>query len=252
MKTDRWPGLLTDVLVATSLLTRLPLPHLDETAFKHSARATWAYPAAGLLIGAAAAGVGYVSLGIGLPVFAAAGLVVATLMIVTGAMHEDGLADVADGFWGGFTRERRLEIMKDSQIGTYGTLALIVTTGIRWSAYAFLLQQSWVGVVAVAVLSRSTMPLIMCALPHARHDGLSHRVGRPVAAHAIGAAAIGMLIGFLLLGWITIAITLIVGATAAVSGWLAQRKIGGQTGDVLGATQQMTEITALLTLTALQ
>ena len=103
-------------------------------------------------------------------------------MITTGAMHEDGLADTVDGLWGGWTRDRRLEIMKDSHIGTYGVLALIVSAGLRWSVLAGLLTLGAGPVVAIAVLSRASMPALMAALPNARGDGLAHKVGAPPPA----------------------------------------------------------------------
>ena len=250
MKTDRWPNLLTDIRVAAVLLTRLPLPRLDDSAFSNGARATWAYPLTGLVLGALAASFGYVATALGLPAFVAAGIMLAVLMISTGAMHEDGLADVADGFWGGYTRERRLEIMKDSQIGTFGTLALIVVTGLRWAGYALVLQHSFAACIAAAVLSRAAMPAMMCALPHARSDGLSHSVGRPPVASAAIAAVLAVGLCLVPLGWSLIASTVAILAVGTATGWLARAKIGGQTGDVLGATQQISEVAVLLAIAA--
>ncbi|MFK7881419.1 adenosylcobinamide-GDP ribazoletransferase [Roseobacter sp.] len=242
MKTDRLPFWLLDILVAGLLLSRLPLPRLPQAAFANPARAVWAYPLIGAILGSIAVSCALLLTALGLPTAFAAGVLLAALMLTTGGMHEDGLADTADGFWGGFDQKRRLEVMKDSHLGTYGLLALIIVTGLRWSAYATLLPLGLLPIVAVAALSRSAMPCLMIALPHARQTGLSHSVGRPgerptilglgtaftLAAACVGAPALLGLLAALLI--------------AACIGVLSHIKIKGQTGDVLGATQQISEL----------
>lgn len=250
MKTDSLPFFLRDVLVAGSLLTRLPLPRLSDTAFAAGARATWAYPIAGLLIAGCAALCMVVAQELGLPDPITAGLALGVMILATGAMHEDGLSDTADGFWGGYTKERRLEIMKDSQIGTYGTLALIIVSGLRWVCYSMLIFAGPAVLFSVAALSRAAMPALMHTLPHARQNGLARSVGRPETASVVAGCAIALGIAVLCLGDEAIAPIVMVTATAMGVAALARRKIGGQTGDVLGATQQLCEVTALLTLTA--
>ncbi|MEM6887118.1 MAG: adenosylcobinamide-GDP ribazoletransferase [Pseudomonadota bacterium] len=244
-----WP--LVDIWRAGILLTRLPLPPLPTTAFANSAQAAWAYPLIGVLLAAGAGATGLAFMALGLPTALVAGLALTVMTLVTGALHEDGLADVADGFWGGYACERRLEIMRDSQIGSYGVLALIISTGLRWGALAMLLPTGLAAFVASAALSRAMMPCLMYALPHARQDGLSQQVGRPSRV----VVAVGLLFAafasFALLGAaasIAIAAALLV--TLAM-GHLARQKIGGQTGDVLGATQVLSETAALLGLAAL-
>jgi adenosylcobinamide-GDP ribazoletransferase len=243
---------LRQLWLAAVLLTRVPLPHLPQTAFAHGARAVWAYPVVGFAVGLAGAAVGQSALAVGLPVFAAAMLGLAAMMLLTGAMHEDGLADVFDGFWGGYTPARRLEIMRDSQIGTYGVLALGGVSLLRVSAMGAVLSEgSWIVLPMAAAASRAVMPVLMAALPLARKDGLSHSVGKPVrAVVAIGAvgaaaAAVGML------GAVGAAALVAVTAVAACVALLARAKIGGQTGDVLGAAQQLSEVAFLLTCAAL-
>lgn len=248
MKSDTTPFFITDLLIAGSLLTRLPLPHLPPDAFDNAARAVWAYPIAGAVLGAIAAVSGAIAYAAGLPVFIAAGLVVTVLTICSGAIHEDGLADTADGFWGAHTAPDRLAIMKDSHIGTYGTLALILGTGLRWMGYAALLPFGALTVIAVAALSRGTMTVLMIAMPNARDYGLSHSVGRPGAPAVAAAVTIALGIGLVCLG-LGVAVALLGAAAAAVGmGLLAMRKISGQTGDVLGATQQISEIAILFAL----
>lgn len=245
MKTDRLPLWFTDILLAATLLSRLPLPHLPEITFARGAQASWAYPMVGAGLGGLAACVGAATLALGLPPVYAAGLLLATLMVLTGAMHEDGLGDTADGFWGGFTPERRREIMRDSHTGTYGILALIVITGLRWSAYVVLLPLGVLPVMAAAALSRAGMPCLMAALPHARQDGLSKSVGRPHMPTAVLGLCLALLIGGLCVGAVAIGGLLAVLISTALIGLLAWRKIGGQTGDILGASQQVGEVCAL-------
>ncbi|MCB1343217.1 MAG: adenosylcobinamide-GDP ribazoletransferase [Pseudooceanicola sp.] len=239
-----------EALVALVLLTRLPLPALPARAFAVQARAGWAFALAGLVVGGIGCLVGLVALSAGLPGVLAAGLCLFAQVVVTGAMHEDGLADVADGFWGGFTRERRLEIMKDSRTGSYGVLALVLSVGLRWGALASLLEVAPGAVIAAACLSRGLLPGLMTALPQARPGGLSAKVGVPgwiVAAAALG-LGLGLAAGFGGIGALSgLAAALVaVAALAAV----ARVKIGGQTGDVLGAAQQLGEIAVLLALVA--
>lgn len=191
---------VTQLWLAFVMLTRLPLPRLPEDAFSQGARAVWAYPLVGLCIGGVAALVGQLAFVAGLPVIGAAALVLCTMMLMSGAMHEDGLADLFDGFWGGTTPARRLEIMRDSQIGTYGVLALVMVGILRLSAMTVLLEENVMCVLAAAAASRAMMPLCMYALPHARHDGLSHSVGRPSILAVGGAALIGFAILMIVLG----------------------------------------------------
>lgn len=237
--------------VSTALLTRLPLPRLPDAAFAAQARAVWAFPLVGLLVGGIALGVGLLALTIGLPATLAAGLALLTQIMVTGAMHEDGLADTADGLWGGFTRDRRLEIMRDSHIGTYGVLALILSLGMRWQALSIVLDSP--ALLVAATVSRAVMPVLMTALPHARTDGLSRGVGRPGAGPVVLGLILAAVLSLLLIGLgALLALALVLAALAAVTlGLLARRRIGGQTGDILGATQQCAEIAILLGFVAL-
>ena len=186
-----------------------------------------------------------VALHLGLPTVLSGGLVLTSLTVMTGAMHEDGLADTADGLWGGFDSARRLEIMKDSHLGTYGMLALLIVTGLRWNAYALLLPSGILPIIAAACLSRAAMPCVMATLPHARNTGLSRSVGRPSKRVAGTGLLIATAISGLILGPVAIMCLVAALSTAALVGWTALKKINGQTGDILGATQQLSEITIL-------
>ncbi len=250
-KNDTSPLSLWDIPLALVLLTRLPVPTLPQHVFKRQSKAAWAFPIAGAIVGGLGLLVGQIAVGVGLPPLACAGLIVSTLIVTTGAMHEDGLADTFDGFWGGFVKERRLEIMKDSHIGTYGVLALLLSQLIRVAAIVALLNAELAaGVLAACIFSRALMPVPMALMANARSSGLSHSVGEPPRLAVVSGLGLAFLLAILLVGATAVLSCLL--SLLAVSGlWLlAKAKIGGQTGDVLGATQQIGEITFLLALTA--
>lgn len=240
-----------DIALALVLLTRLPLPRLPQSSFQRQSQAVWAFPLAGLAVTLPACLVAAVALALGLAPPFAAGLFVLAQVFLTGAMHEDGLADCADGFWGGFDRKRRLEIMKDSQIGSYGVLALVLGIGLRWQALALLLEAGllWAP-LALAALSRAMMPMLMHWLPNARQSGLSQSVGRPSRRAISLGLGLAVAIALPLLGLTSFAIVVGLGGITLGLGLLARHKIGGQTGDVLGACQQICELTGLLILLA--
>lgn len=232
-----------DLLSALALLTSLPLPPHSPKA----ANAAWAWPFAGLAVAMIAS----LPLALHLPASITAAMILGVQAMLTGALHEDGLADCADGFWGGQTRERRLEIMKDSRIGSYGVMALLIVTLIRWSALTALIGQGafW-ALIAAAALSRAPMALIMALLPNARAGGLSRAVGRPNLTIALTGAALAAALALPSLGlWLIPALILIAAVTLALS-LTAKAKIGGQTGDVLGAAQQLAEATVLIFMAA--
>ena len=237
-----------DFLTAIALLSRLPV----RADFSRGAQAAWAYPLAGAVVATLAALPTALALSLGVPPTLAALVWLAASVILTGAMHEDGLSDCADGFWGGWERTRRLEIMKDSRIGAYGVIALCLSLAARWSAIAIILQSTgwfW-ALVAVAMLSRAAMPALMASLPHARKTGLSHAQGRPPRLTALTAALLAMGATVALSGAMAVVLVLLALGAALACRAIAQSKIGGQTGDVLGATQQICEITLLFALAA--
>ncbi|MFV2053088.1 adenosylcobinamide-GDP ribazoletransferase [Aliiroseovarius sp. YM-037] len=241
----------SDVVTALQLLTRLPLPATD--APKRSAQAVWAYPVAGVVVGALAALVGTIGLWLGLNTAIVAALTLLTFTVTTGAMHEDGLADSADGLWGDWDRARRLEIMRDSRIGTYGVIALVMSFIVRWAALTAIV--SWeIGLfaplIAVGAVSRVPMAVLLAWLPAARSDGLGATVARPEARAVALTIAIGVIASLLFVGWAIVWIAFWIALTTLAVGRIARSKIGGQTGDILGASQQVAEITALCVLSA--
>ena len=232
------------LLAALRLLSRLPLP---VPAAPPEPSAAWAWPVAGAVIGGLAALAGWLTSGAG-PAVAAA-VVLGTQAMLTGAMHEDGLADSADGLWGGWDRPRRLAIMKDSHIGTYGVMTLIVTCLIRWSALTALLAAgNWWAPVIVGVISRAPMVLMLALMPNARGAGLAQSVGRvPMRAAWL---ALVLALGPSLLPGASLALIPAVALVAVTLALVARSKIGGQTGDILGASQQLSEAAALGVLAA--
>lgn len=239
-----------DVATALALLTRLPV----RADFARSALAVWAFPVAGFCVGLIAAFVGAVATWAGLPPILAATLAITSATICTGAMHEDGLADSADGLWGGFDRERRLEIMRDSHIGTYGVLALILSMTLRITALATLVSSGNLvsAVLAAFVLSRAAIGLPMALLPHARKDGLAVQTGRPPRQLAAFGVGLALAVAWAFLGFVPMVLAAtMVAITTFAAARIAMAKLGGQTGDILGATQQLAEIAVLLTLVAL-
>lgn len=243
-KHDSTTEALGDVIAAFGLLTRLPLP---QRAVSATPRAAWAWPLVGAVVGGLSAAAGALALWLGLPIGVAAAVALATSAMVTGGLHEDGLADTADGLFGGWTRERRLEIMKDSRIGSYGMLALMLVTLARWSAIAALMATGahWAGLIAAGALSRAPMAVLMATLPNARGTGLAHSVGAPPRMAVLAALTIALLIALMTTGSAGFGMAALAAATSLALALLARTKIGGQTGDILGASQQLADLAAL-------
>src|SRR5579872_4934442 len=150
-----------DIGIAVSLSTIVPVGPAAPIRDGDIASASWAFPVAGLLVGLAGALVYAIAHRIGLPVEVCAMLALAATMLLTGALHEDGLADTADGLGGGKSREQKLEIMRDSRIGTFGVCALLTSIILRWSALAAISDPRSVllTLCAVHVAARAGLPL---------------------------------------------------------------------------------------------
>lgn len=243
---------LAQVQVALMLLTRLPAGQL-RAPVPSLGQSAWAFPLTGLAVGGLGALTLLAAHALHLPPGIAAGLALLVGVLATGGLHEDGLADLADGFGGGRTRERKLEIMRDSRIGSYGTLALILSLGLRWQALASLpLPMAAMAVLAVAMASRAILPAVMVMLPAARSDGLGKSASGGGGQGASVATLIGLSALLLCLGpWAAFLVSLAMALMALAMARLALRQIGGQTGDVLGAIQQCAELAALISLTAI-
>jgi len=229
--------------------TRLPLRHAAAIGGAALAQAVWALPIAGVIVGVIGAVVYALAHRLGLPEWCAAALAVAATLAATGCLHEDGLADTADGFGGGDSRERKLDIMRDSRIGTYGVCALALSMLLRVGALASLGDPAPVAAALIAAhgAARAVLPLVMFFVPPARSDGLSFDVGKPQVTQTAVAAVIGVVVLVFGLGAAhAIAALIVLAIIVALMATLSVRQIGGQTGDVLGAIEQIGEIAVLL------
>jgi len=250
METPRGP--FDEFAIATAVLTRLPVG-VALPADGTIAAAGWAFPLVGAGIGGLAAFAFLVAELLGCGSAPAALIAIAAGIAVTGAFHEDGLADTADGFGGGKSREEKLAIMRDSRHGTFGILALVLSIGLRAAALGTIGEPIRAGLALIAAnaTSRGALPLLMRILTPARPDGLGAAAGRPSRTVAIIAATLGAALGLALLGPRTGAIALgLSGGAVALAARLAHRQIGGYTGDVLGFFQQIGEIVMLLAASA--
>jgi len=239
---------IRDFRVAVSFLTRIPTGWIENMHEGDLTRAAWAFPVVGLLVGGIGGGVLYLAASQSLHPLLCALIALSLQALITGALHEDGLADVADGF-GARDRSRILEIMRDSRIGSYGVLALVFGIAIKSAALASVPGPglAWAAMVAAAAVSRGVLPLVMTMVAPTRPDGLSHGAGRPSIPVAYIALGIGFIILFICLPVQAAFAAILIAAPliALVLLW-AVRRLGGQTGDVLGALQQMTEIAVLI------
>jgi adenosylcobinamide-GDP ribazoletransferase len=238
-----------DLKIGFIFLTRLPLTHQTPIVKGELSQALWTAPVVGMVVGLLGAAVYGLAHVLHLPPLPAAVLAVAATLVVTGGLHEDGLADVADGFGGGATRERKLEIMHDSRIGTFGVCALIISLILRVAALTNLGDPALVAAVLVAAHAAGRAPIaaFMRLIPAARTDGMSADAGRPSPGSAMVAVLLGLVPLMVGLGFAAgvVAVVLLAAAFGFMA-WLCKSQIGGQTGDVLGALEQIGEIVVLL------
>ena len=237
--------------LAAMFLTRVPLPSIQGRVPPVAAAVPW-FPTVGLAIGACT-GAAYLGARELFGVAVAAGLAVAIGAAITGAFHIDGLGDTADAFGGGTTKDRRLEIMKDSRLGTYGVTAVVLAIVLQVAALSSLdAAQGFAGLLVAHSLGRSAALWVMVGMSPARRDGLGVDylddlpIGRTLIGSAVGVAA--SLVAFGPWGGLMVA-AVSIGAMAVAA--LSQRKIGGVSGDVLGAAEQVAEVAVLLTVLAL-
>lgn len=245
-----------DLSAALRFYSRLPLPAGDAHAAPSLDRIAYAVPLAGAVIGAIGGLVLAGSLALKLPAFLAAALAVTALALVTGAFHEDGLADTADGLGGGRDRAQRLAIMRDSRIGSYGATALVLSLLLRVGALEALATaagplRAALTLVAAEAVSRAAGLLLVAALPPARADGAAASVGQPSADGALACALVAALIAaFILVPCFGVgaAFAGIIGPALVLAGmaWLCGNLVGGHTGDAAGATQQVAVIVFLV------
>jgi len=242
---SRLRSLPSDTLAALAFFSRVPVkPRPSEFDLR---RIAGAWPLSGALLALAPALLFLLASAVRIPSIAAAILALAAMAFLTGGLHEDGLADTADGFGGGATRERKLELMRDSRLGTYGALALALAILLKASALGAIGVFPWRGalaIVCVAALSRALALWHWSATEPARSDGMAASAGRPdrvsltVAALTGLAAAVLLLLAFHLAAILAL---LLAGAGVGLFSRVAEKQIGGHTGDTIGAAEQIAE-----------
>ncbi|NDW00349.1 adenosylcobinamide-GDP ribazoletransferase [Salipiger sp. PrR002] len=239
-----------ELQVAVMLLTRLPAGRLlgDAPALRE---ARWAFPLVGALVGLIGWAVFAGALAAGGSGLLAALLCLTITVLVTGALHFDGLADFADGIGGGRDRAHTLEIMRDSRIGSYGVMALILASGLWTAALADLEETAGpLLFMVIGALSRGAMSALQESLPPARADGMGHlAAGRSRAGQV--ALLVAVLLSVLVAGLAGLAIVAVCAGVALALGTIARRRLGGVTGDVLGAAQLLSEVAAWVLLAVL-
>jgi len=239
-----------ELAVALTWLTRLPVRFPD--AAPTLSQSAWAFPVVGAMVGGLAAFLFVIAEWAGAPVLLAGVLAIATLTLVTGGLHEDGLADFFDGLGARGGRTEKLAAMRDSRIGAYGVLALIITFAIRVAAVASV--DIAMSVIVIAALSRAAMAHAMQTMPPARTDGAAHAAGVPgkkEARRALLIAAAFLLLWFLFAGVALVSAAAMVAAGLLATWWVTRKArdaYGGVTGDVLGALCLISETAMLVAL----
>jgi adenosylcobinamide-GDP ribazoletransferase len=248
----RWREAVRPPLAAVMFLTRIPCPAWTEFAPELLARSTPYFPVVGAVVGALGAAVFWAASAFW-PAWVAAALSTIATVVATGAFHEDALADAADGLGGGWSPEQVLTIMKDSRIGSYGAVTLVLATGLKLGALAaFTPEGAARALIAAHVLGRwSSLPLIW-RLPYVREGAAKGKpfaggvtTGRMIAGSLIAAAIVAAAIGVRALPVAVVAVLV----TVCAGRWFRHR-IGGITGDCLGAANQVVEIATYLVLCA--
>lgn len=250
-------AVLDDFKASTAFLTRLPSEWLGPEAgakpdFRRAARI---FPLVGTLVGIVGGAVLVIAAWLHIPPLVSAALAVLATMVFTGGLHEDGLADTADGFGGGATAARKLEIMDDSRIGTFGVAAVVFSILIRVAALTSLMPfgafRAALVLVAAETISRAAMVRLWQELPAARLGGLSHETGPPDQQAMVVALVAGLAIAVILVWpaagfWAAVLGILLAVAATYIFTRLSYREIGGRTGDTLGACQQIAAVAFLI------
>ena len=238
---------LREMIVAFQFLTRIPMPSIPFGATSLSSSIRF-FPFVGLVIGASAALLQHVLLP-HLPRPIVAFALVLYLVLLTGCLHEDGLADTADGFGGGWSKEQILAIMKDSRIGSYGATALFLSLLARYLMLALLpLEHFTAYLISAHVLCRWTSLPLGYFLPAARqNDGQGAQIASMTSLSSLIFGSIfSAAVVILALRWSAVKPILTALIAVVLSGWIYSKKIGGVTGDCFGATTQLTEVAVYL------
>lgn len=246
-----------EFLLAWTLLTRIPAPGFRLQTQANLGSAFWAYPAIGAAVGAIGAAIYVISIELGLGMLSTFVMALAAMALATGAFHEDGLGDFMDGIGGGRTRERKLEIMRDSRLGTYGVLALVTFVLLSTTLLFELKNTGWQPAfggfaavfICVGAFQRAALGLPLVLLKPVRSDGLTADTPQPRYRIVALGILIATLISFLLLGPAATAVVFGASMLAALGvTWLAWRQLGGRTGDALGAAASLAGVVSVAAL----
>ena len=238
-----------DLVLAFALLTRLPLPSMRTRPEVKLGDYVWAFPIVGFVVAHIGVFVLFLARENGVSASLSALMVIAATVLATGALHEDGLADFCDGIGGGRTRERKLEIMRESSIGSYGAVGLFLVLAARWAALSSLTDPhaAAVALVLAHTLGRGLLAIVITLWRPARTDGLAAS-GADCNVFSSGAAiALATVAAIALAGWPLGLAALALGVLAVlITGLVAARYLGGYTGDVFGAAEQLAEVAILV------
>ena len=234
--------------VALSFLTRIPVRHKHEPSI--GLAAPW-FPIVGVVVGAIVGGVAWGVSNLTTPLVGAA-VAVLVGVLITGAFHEDGLADIADAFVGGWSTEDRLLILKDPLHGSYGVAAMCGTIVLRVCALSAIApNQMFTAAIAAHCFARAGALALMLTTSLARHEGLgSDYVKSLRRSPTIISLLVSLFLVIFLIGVWSIAVIVATIAGAMTIRWWSKKKIGGITGDVLGAAEQVSETLILIALSA--
>lgn len=257
-----WLDLIqTDLRQACGLLTRLPLPTSATAHIKTGTapRFYWAFPLVGVIIAGLAAAPLLLLTILPIPNFLLAVFILLLAALLTGALHEDGLADLADSL-GGQSPKARLAIMRDSSIGTFGVLALVIIVVVHVGALTVMIGSNMLGGwVAAAAISRAMMVLQAWMHPPARSSGIGNSseagltavLGQPSQTVVLVCLALAVLVSFIFAGGLATFLAMLIGLVVSfIMGVFTRAHLGGVTGDALGATQQITSAVAMIVMVA--
>jgi adenosylcobinamide-GDP ribazoletransferase len=246
-----------EILLAWTLLTRIPAPGFRLQTQANLGSAFWAYPLIGAAVGAIGAAVYVISIELGLGMLSPFAMALAAMTLATGAFHEDGLGDFMDGIGGGQTRERKLEIMRDSRLGTYGVMALVTFFLLSTTLLFELENTGWQPVfggfaavfICVGAFQRAALGVPLVLLKPVRSDGLAADTPQPRYRIVALGILIATLISLLLLGPGATVVVFVASMLSALGvTWLAWRQLGGRTGDALGAAASLAGVVSVAAL----
>lgn len=249
-----------DIAAAVLFLTRIPVDWQrvignSKNREPNIANAYWAFPLVGLIVATAAGLAALLLSAISVPPLIIASVLVVITILLSGGLHEDGLADVADGFGGAFEKARKLEIMRDSRVGAYGVLALIFSVLLRvfclFELSGIGLGAMLTGLLCASVGGRSAMVALRYLLAPAGRGGLAASIAAPTIKQLQVALGLTAVVIFIALPFSALfPCVLAMAAAVGLMHFLAKRHIGGVSGDVLGATEQLAEIFILIAISS--